>query len=86
MSQEIRNVILIGAGGNLGPLILAALLLSPFNISILSRATSKSTFPASVHVFRTDYTEASLLCAFAGQDAIRLRYRKRRLPRAEEGD
>ncbi|KAL2355457.1 isoflavone reductase family protein-like protein [Cryomyces antarcticus] len=48
------------AGGNLGPSILKALRdAGTFNISILSRADSK-----------TDYSEESLLSAFKGQDAI----------------
>lgn len=41
-----------------------------FNVSVLTRAESSATFPSSVKVFKTDYTEASLLSAFKGQDAV----------------
>jgi uncharacterized protein YbjT (DUF2867 family) len=71
--MSIKNVILIGAGGNLGPTILKALLDEPsFSTSILARSSSTSTFPPNVPVHRVadDYPEADLLKAFEGQDAI----------------
>lgn len=73
MSSSIRNVIIIGAGGNLGPTILSALGADPhFTLSILARHSSRSTFPAHVKVHRIgdDYPEAELLEAFKGQDAV----------------
>ncbi|KAI8922224.1 hypothetical protein DFJ77DRAFT_495485 [Powellomyces hirtus] len=71
MSNSIKNVILIGAGGNLGPSVLKGLLdANKFNVSILARNESTSTFPEGITVHRTDYSEASLLSAFKGQDAI----------------
>ncbi|MCJ1303939.1 hypothetical protein MMC08_006750 [Hypocenomyce scalaris] len=67
----IENVIVVGAGGNLGPYIVAALhSAKSFNISVLSRPSSTSSFPSYVNVFRSDYTESSLLQAFEGQDAV----------------
>lgn len=68
----IKNVILIGAGGNLGPSVLAALESSPakFNISVLSRASSTGTFPSHVTVKKTDYSHDSLVSALKGQDAV----------------
>ncbi|KAF2010757.1 isoflavone reductase family protein-like protein CipA [Aaosphaeria arxii CBS 175.79] len=70
--SEIKNVIIIGAGGNLGPSILNAFLASSaFNTTVLSREDSKSTFPANVKVIRADYTSSeSLTSAFKGQDAV----------------
>ncbi|KAE8442855.1 hypothetical protein EG329_002597 [Mollisiaceae sp. DMI_Dod_QoI] len=73
MSSQIKNVILIGAGGKLGPFILSAFDSDPrFNITILSRASSTSTFPAhiKIHTISDDYPELELLKAFKGQDAI----------------
>jgi hypothetical protein len=72
-SSLIKNVIIIGAGGHLGPTILPAFTSDPhFNTSILARSSSTSTFPPNIKVFRVsdDYPEAELLEAFKGQDAV----------------
>lgn len=70
--MSIKNVIIIGAGGNLGPSVLDAFLNeSSFNTSVLSRQNSQSKFPANVHVIRADYdSQESLKAAFQGQDAV----------------
>ncbi|KAJ4297768.1 hypothetical protein N0V90_005663 [Kalmusia sp. IMI 367209] len=70
--MSIKNVVLIGAGGNLGPSILNALLNdSSFNVTVLSREGSSSTFPDNVKVVRANYDSLdSLKSAFEGQDAI----------------
>ncbi|KAF1852136.1 isoflavone reductase family protein [Cucurbitaria berberidis CBS 394.84] len=70
--MSIKNVIIIGAGGNLGPAILNAFLKeSSFNTTVLSRKDSKSTFPSGVKVINADYDSASSLRdAFQGQDAV----------------
>ncbi|KAF1986697.1 NAD(P)-binding protein [Aulographum hederae CBS 113979] len=70
MSNEIKNVIVIGAGGNTGPAIVSELVNSGFNVSALARESSNSPVPAGIPVHRTDYSRASLLAAFKGQDAI----------------
>ncbi|ORX96688.1 isoflavone reductase family protein-like protein CipA [Clohesyomyces aquaticus] len=72
MSSEIKNVVIIGAGGNLGPSILNAFLKeSSFNVTVLSREGSQSTFPSGVKVVRADYNSPdSLATAFQGQDAV----------------
>jgi len=73
MSSTIKNVLFIGAGGHLGPSILSAFIADPnFTISILSRQSSKSTFPSNLKVFRVgdDYPDSEVLEAFKGQDAI----------------
>lgn len=73
MSSTIKNVIIIGAGGNLGPFILSAFDADPhFKVSVLARHSSKSTFPPHVKVYRVsdNYPEAELLDAFKGQDAV----------------
>ncbi|KAK6338163.1 hypothetical protein TWF696_001634 [Orbilia brochopaga] len=71
--STIKNVIVVGASGNLGPSILQALLVSSqFNVSVLTRAGSHSasTFPANVTVHTTDYTPESLAAAFKDKDAV----------------
>lgn len=73
MTSPLTNVLLIGAGGNVGPTILNAFSTDPhFTVSILTRKSSKSTFPSNLTVHRVDdsYPEAELLEAFKGQDAI----------------
>ncbi|KAF2741204.1 NAD(P)-binding protein [Polyplosphaeria fusca] len=70
--SEIKNVVIIGAAGNLGPAILDAFLQkSSFNVTVLTREESKSTFPSGVKVVRADYSSIdSLKEAFQGQDAV----------------
>ncbi|KAJ4320797.1 hypothetical protein N0V94_003209 [Neodidymelliopsis sp. IMI 364377] len=69
--MSIKNVIIIGAGGNLGPSILKAFLNSSFKTSVLSREGSNSTFPAAVNVIRANYESVDdLKQAFQGQDAV----------------
>ncbi|MCJ1352924.1 MAG: hypothetical protein MMC33_002908 [Icmadophila ericetorum] len=73
MSTTIKNVMIVGAGGNLGPSILSALDASnQFNLSILTRNSSKSTFPSHIKVHKIDdsYPDVELEAAFKGQDAI----------------
>lgn len=73
MSALIKNVIIVGAGGHLGPTILSAFDADKhFTVSVLTRKSSKSTFPShlKVHHVGDDYPENELLEAFKGQDAI----------------
>ncbi|OJD29109.1 uncharacterized protein BKCO1_930001 [Diplodia corticola] len=70
MASPIKNVVLIGAGGNLGPYILKEFLAAPgLNVNVLSRPDSKSTFPADVTVLKSDYTVPSLTSAFRSAHA-----------------
>ena len=70
MSNKIKNVIVIGASGNVGQLITSSLLAANFTVSALTRSTSTATFPPHVAVHKTDYTHESLLAAFRNKDAI----------------
>jgi len=70
--SSFKNVIIIGAGGNLGPTILNTFLKeSSFNTTVLSREGSSSTFPSGVKVIRANYDSVeSLTEAFKGQDVV----------------
>ncbi|KAF7918016.1 hypothetical protein BELL_0721g00010 [Botrytis elliptica] len=73
MSSPLKNIIIIGAAGNLGTSILATFDADPnFNVSILSRKSSKSVFPAHLFVHRVsdEYPEDELLVALKGQDVV----------------
>ena len=71
MTTAIRNVALAGASGNLGPALLDALLKANFNVTVLTRSSSTSTFPANVKVVHADYESLdSLTAALKDQDAF----------------
>jgi hypothetical protein len=73
MSSPIKKVIVVGAGGHLGPHIISAFdTSSHFTLSILTRKSSRSTFPSHIPVHRVgdDYPEAELLEALKGQDVV----------------
>lgn len=68
----LKNVVLAGASGNVGTVVLAALVSSgKFNVTVFSRAGSKSTFPEGTKVVEVDYNSLdSLTSALTGQDAV----------------
>lgn len=71
--MSYKNIILIGAGGNLGVSLLKTLQsANAFNITILSRESSKSTFPSTVKTIKIadDYPANELEAAFKNQDAV----------------
>ncbi|KAL6703097.1 hypothetical protein ACN47E_010234 [Coniothyrium glycines] len=72
MSKPVRNVILIGASGNMGVHVLKQLLAHPHHpgVSVLTREESTAEFPKPVKVFKTDYSPASLEQAFKNQDVV----------------
>jgi uncharacterized protein YbjT (DUF2867 family) len=69
-SPIIKNVMVLGASGSVGPPIVESLLAAGFTVSALTRASSKATFPDRVNVVRTDYSHESLVKAFTGQDVV----------------
>ena len=71
MASTIQNVIVLGAGGSIGPAILRAL--EPhFVVSIVSRKSSTSVFPTNfkTYIVGDNYPSEELLQAFKGQDAV----------------
>ncbi|EAW15309.1 aromatic alcohol reductase [Aspergillus clavatus NRRL 1] len=73
MTITETKVIIIGAGGLLGPHIVSALDTHPrFAVSILARKSSQSIFPSHLPVYRIadSYPEPELLKAFQGHDVV----------------
>lgn len=71
--MSIKNVLIAGATGSVGATILEALMAEPsFKITILSRASSKASFPKDISVIKISdaYTVGELTSAFQNQDAI----------------
>ncbi|GAW15820.1 hypothetical protein ANO14919_052420 [Xylariales sp. No.14919] len=67
----VRNVVLAGATGNLGPAILEQLLNAGFHVTVFTRIGSTHEYPQSVTVKPVDYDSVeSLTTAFQGQDAV----------------
>lgn len=59
------------AGGNVGTILIPALLDAGFTVSALVRPSTNATFPGNVTVQRADYTDFNaLVAAFKGQDAV----------------
>jgi uncharacterized protein YbjT (DUF2867 family) len=62
---------LLQASGNIGQIILAALLdASEFNVTVLTRASSTATFPSGATVRKSDFSNADLQAVLKGQDAV----------------
>jgi uncharacterized protein YbjT (DUF2867 family) len=70
--SAIKNVTFVGGSGLLGTFVLDKLLSSiRFNVQVLKRAGSSSTYAAGAKVVETDFTDfESLKVAFEGQDAV----------------
>ncbi|KAL6719670.1 hypothetical protein ACLMJK_001591 [Lecanora helva] len=71
--MALTKVTLVGANGKLGPAILHAVLSAgTFNVTVLSRSSSKSRYPDSVHDLRTsdDPSTEELKRVLQGQDAL----------------
>ncbi|KAH7129446.1 hypothetical protein B0J13DRAFT_564088 [Dactylonectria estremocensis] len=69
-SSLIKNVAIIGAGGNVGKSTIKALLAEDFVVTGLTRDSSKAVLPQGVRQIKTDYSRESLLSALSGQDAV----------------
>lgn len=70
--SAIKNVVIAGASGALGSVVFKKFVESgKYNIRVLKRAGSESTFPAGTDVVEVDYTSFdSLKSALQGQDAL----------------
>ncbi len=72
MTAPIKNVTLVGPSGNLGDTLFKAFVASgKFNIQVLRRHGSKTSYPSGVKVVDVDFTSVeSLAEPLKGQDAI----------------
>ncbi|KAK5706992.1 hypothetical protein LTR17_021079 [Elasticomyces elasticus] len=71
-SNQIKNIAIVGASGQVGSSVLKHLLESPkgFNITVITRTDSQATFPSSVTVKKGTYDDTKFMeDAFKGQDA-----------------
>jgi len=70
--MALKKVVLVGANGNLGPSILNALLSSNFQVTVLSRSSSKSVYPDAVHVviIPDDPSTEQLVPSLRNQDCV----------------
>lgn len=70
--SAIKNVTLVGGSGHLGTCVLEKLVASQkFNIRVLKRAGSSSSYAAGVEVIEADFASLeSLKAGFQGQDAV----------------
>ncbi|KAL8684750.1 MAG: hypothetical protein Q9224_006153 [Gallowayella concinna] len=68
----LKNVIILGASGNVGKPAIDALLKAGFNLTAVTRKSSSAKFPSEVKVqnIDDDFPSDQLLAAFKGQDAI----------------
>ncbi|KAJ4293548.1 hypothetical protein N0V90_008831 [Kalmusia sp. IMI 367209] len=61
-TNHIRNIAIVGATGQLGKHLTAALLQNPsFNITALTRETNTTSFPSNIKVIPVDYSNPSTL-------------------------
>jgi len=70
--SALKNVVVVGASGTIGKPVLDSIINSgKFNVSVLTRESSKASFPPSVKILHADYNSlASLTTALQGQDAV----------------
>ncbi|KAI9714182.1 MAG: hypothetical protein M1828_001197 [Chrysothrix sp. TS-e1954] len=71
-SDHIRNVAIVGAGGNVGRLMTEALLKTgKHNVTAIAREESQSIFPDGIEVRRVDLgARETVVAALRGQDAL----------------
>lgn len=67
--SSIKKVAIFGAAGNFGKPITAGLVKAGFEVTIITRIASDSTFPDGIPIIRTEYTIEKLTAALSGQDA-----------------
>ncbi|KAH0378940.1 NAD(P)-binding protein, partial [Aureobasidium melanogenum] len=68
--SDISNVAVLGASGNFGTPITAALVAAGFNVTIITRSSSTTTHSSNIRTLRIDYTAETLTKAFTNQDAV----------------
>jgi uncharacterized protein YbjT (DUF2867 family) len=69
-SKTMKKVMVVGGSGRSGKPVIKALVEAGFEVSALSRASSKSTGADNVRLVKIEYTHDNLVEAMKGQDAI----------------
>ncbi|UJR22891.1 hypothetical protein I4U23_025919 [Adineta vaga] len=71
-TNAYKNVLLVGASGDVGKSILSDLLADPdFKVSVLSRSDSTAKFPPNINVIKVNYSDQSALSqSLTGQDIV----------------
>ncbi|KAJ4377478.1 hypothetical protein N0V83_000303 [Neocucurbitaria cava] len=71
-NNQIKNIAIVGASGNIGSQIATALLAKgQFNITAISRAESKGTFPQGIKIAHIDYNNPdTIVKALKGQEVL----------------
>lgn len=69
-TSAIKNVLIVGASGNVGKSTLKALSEAGFQVTGLSRQTPTDSVPTGVKLVKSDYSASSLREAFKGQNAV----------------
>lgn len=71
MADQIKNVALLGADGNLGPAMMRSLVENGFNVTVLKRKSSKSPSSYPSQITLSDAFEVDeLVGALKGKDAV----------------
>ncbi|OTA57410.1 NAD(P)-binding protein [Hypoxylon sp. EC38] len=71
MAGSIKNVVVVGASGNLGKEVVQELLKAGFKVTAFTREDSTATFPSNVPSKKVNYQSVeSLTSALDGQDAV----------------
>ncbi|KAM6530521.1 hypothetical protein FSOLCH5_000015 [Fusarium solani] len=73
MASPFKNILIIGATGSIGSVVLEALVKEPtFIVTALQRSSSKGKLPSGLKTITVDdsYPSEALVSAFSGQDAI----------------
>ncbi|KAL3421129.1 isoflavone reductase [Phlyctema vagabunda] len=68
--MSLKNIAVVGGSGNLGALILPALIKANFHVVAVTRETSTAKFAADTTVVKSSFTLDSLTEVFRGQDAV----------------
>jgi nucleoside-diphosphate-sugar epimerase len=69
-TSTIKNIVVVGASGNVGKSALKALSEDGFQVTGLSRSSPVGGVPSGVSFINSDYSATSLLDAFKGQDVV----------------
>ncbi|RSL53961.1 hypothetical protein CEP53_007580 [Fusarium sp. AF-6] len=73
MASPFKNILIIGATGSIGSVVLKALIEEPtFIVTTLQRSSSKGKLPSGLNTITIEdsYPTEALVSAFSGQDAI----------------